>query len=546
MPMSPITGTTGDPVFRAQNNSINQIRRFTRVASDAGLKLNNQERIVNPGDDALAFQASRRIRSDIASLKVVTETAQLNVTGIGIAIDGLESVKSQLDLIKKTFIQAQASTEDERDLLQQQIDLAISSIDSTANNTKLGGRRLLNGDSSVQAFQSISNAGVITEFAGVSGGASLGGASGIIKVNINKLGVGTAGTTKTLNDGRTVLSINASIATSGQRAGLAYNVGGAAATDITVFRVTGKLGSATLTIASTGMSVAEASAFNAFAEQTGVVLNRNNATTAQLQSIGFTNDDFVKVEVLSATNATTDFGSAAAVGATAAAYGTTGTASFNGQAVTLSGEYGLTARFQENGFDIEVDFGAATVGGVNATTNRTLNVDLSKGITGVLGVGGGPGDAITYGIGSFTSATLGKGTRLYSVSESTGVFTVASGTQNNSIIGGDAIGDLGGDGALALATGNTKRALATLDRAIDEIVSEQTRLGLVQSSFIGAINNAEISIGNLSSADADIIGVDAATEITNLIQAQLGVSTSSSVLSQTNAIQANIFSLLRG
>ncbi len=536
------TSSVGDPIFRAQNNSVNQIRRFSRAAADAGVKLNGQERIVNPGDDALAFNASRQIRSDVRSLRVVTETAQINVTGLGLAIDALESIKGQLDTVKATLIQAQSATDDELATLQQQIDLAVSSIDSTANNTKLGSRKLINGESTIKAYQSISTAGVITEFAGVSGGASLGGASGIIGVRVNKMGAAT--TTKTLTDGRTVLSLNASITTSGQRAGVAYAVGGAAATDVTVFRVTGKLGSAILTIASTGMSTAESSAFNAFAAQTGVVLNRNNATTAQLQSVGFTNEDFVKVEVISATNATTSFGGAAAVGAVASASGTTGTASFNGQAVVLSGDNGLTARYQENGFDIEIDFGASTVGGVNATTQRTLNLDLSQGITGL--VGASSGDTVTYGFGTFTSATLGQGSRIYSVSESTGVFTVARNTEGNKILNGSAVGDITSDGALSLSSGSTQEALTTVDAAISQIVKEQTRLGLVQSTFISAITNAEVSIGNLSSADADIIGVDAASEITNLIQAQLGVSTSSSVLSQANAIQANIFSLLRG
>jgi len=151
MPSFPIASTTGDAIFRSQNFSVNTIKRYTRVASDSGQKLNSGERIVNPGDDALSFTASRQIRSDIAGFKVVAETGQLNVTGLGIAINGLDAMKTQLDRIKRTLIQAQAATADERNLLQADIDLALQQIDSISANTKLGRRSLLNGDSTITA-----------------------------------------------------------------------------------------------------------------------------------------------------------------------------------------------------------------------------------------------------------------------------------------------------------------------------------------------------------------------------------------------------------
>lgn len=49
MPQFPLNASTGDPIFRAQNSSISSIRSFSRVAGASANKLNNQERIVNPG-----------------------------------------------------------------------------------------------------------------------------------------------------------------------------------------------------------------------------------------------------------------------------------------------------------------------------------------------------------------------------------------------------------------------------------------------------------------------------------------------------------------
>jgi flagellin-like hook-associated protein FlgL len=119
-------------------------------------------------------------------------------------------------------------------------------------------------------------------------------------------------------------------------------------------------------------------------------------------------------------------------------------------------------------------------------------------------------------------------------------------TTGGKLIDQASVADLKSGGTLSLNSGRLSDALRTIDSAIEQVIGEQTRLGTVQGNFIDAINRAEVQVGNLSSADADIIGVDAATEITNLVQSQLGVSTASSVLSQANAIQANIFSLLRG
>ena len=88
--------------------------------------------------------------------------------------------------------------------------------------------------------------------------------------------------------------------------------------------------------------------------------------------------------------------------------------------------------------------------------------------------------------------------------------------------------------------------MKTIDNAIEQIIEEQTRLGTLQGNFIDSVHRSEVLMGNLTAADADIIGVDAATEITNLVQAQLSASSASGILAQANQLQSTIFSLLRG
>src|SRR5690606_13888024 len=114
------------------------------------------------------------------------------------------------------------------------------------------------------------------------------------------------------------------------------------------------------------------------------------------------------------------------------------------------------------------------------------------------------------------------------------------------ITGARSVADLGSGGSIALHSGNLGEAMRTIDRATDQVIREQTRLGVLQSNFVDAIQRAEVLMGNLGAADADIIGVDAATEIANLVQAQLGVSTATSLMAQANNMQSTVYSLLRG
>ena len=560
----PLATTTGDPIFRSQSSSVSAIKRFSRAAADASQKLNSQERLISPGDDALTFSTSRRIRSEIMALKVVSETGQLNITGLNLAVDALETMKVQLDKIKSKLVQAQVADDSERDSIQAEIDLSLAQIDSTAQNTKLGSRSLLNGDATINAFRSISNTGVISDFSVRASGLSVAQTSGVQNVRVNKLGAG--GATRLTNNGETILSMRVSVqsANKGTKPFLSFVAGNDAA-DFAEFRITGKAGTTTFRINSSAGSISQFSgeAMNALALDTGVTFTSGPNGQIGLTTIGFGGDEFIKVELVAGGNsgggAAIEFSAGGAGSGVSAAdsVGTavteTGTATFaviNGTRVELGGEYGTTARYLANGYDIEIDF--ATVGLMDTTSSfsSNVNIDLSQGVVGLLGADGRQGDMLNYGYAKMTTETLGRSAQLNTVTvASTGSF-LGTGAVNtsfgNEVVGGGSVADLGAGGRLSLNSGNFREALSTIDRAIDQIITEQTRLGTIQGNFIDALNRAEVSIGNLGAADADIIGVDAATEITNLVQSQLGVSTASSVLSQANAMQANVFALLRG
>jgi len=554
----PVQSSIGDPLFRIQGSSVDAVRRFTRVAADASVKLNSQERIVNPGDDALSFSTSRRIRADITTLKTVQETGQLNVTGLSLAIDALEGIKVQLDQIKRQLVQSQVADSSERDSIQAEIDLAIAQIESTAQNTKLGSRRLLDGSSTIKAYADIAADGTKTAFSVFASGASLTSTNSVRAVTVNKVGIG--GPTFTDNAGRSILSFRASLLTGATRPAFSLTAGTAGS--FAEFRVTGKLGSTTVRILSDAATLAgqlegTAAAMNKLAQETGVVLV-SDANGVQLTTVGYGSDEFIKVELLSfssgATAASFGNGANAVGGATAVVgeavveYGLAATARINGNDIMLGGANGTTARYLSNGFDINVDFTTSALEAGAVTVPSSIHIDLTDGVVGLLGASGDSRDTVHYGFGNFTTENLGRGNAQYAatqVDDGTPTDQTDADRFGNMVINSNAVADLGSGGGLSLKTGNFGESMRTIDRAVEQVIREQTRLGVLQSNFVDAIQRSEVQLGNLSSADADIIGVDAATEITNLVQAQLGVSTATSLIAQANNMQQTIFSLLR-
>jgi len=560
MPSLPITPTTGDPVFRGLSSSIDSVRRFSRAGSDSAVKLNTQERIVSPGEDSLSFAASRGLRSQLGGLRAVQESGQLNVTTLNLAIEGLESIRGQLDGIKRLVVQAQAASVEDRDSIQAEIDLALKQIDSTAASTKVGGRSLLNGSTGMTAVRSIAANGGQTLFSIDAGALSFGAANtdGIRAVRINK--VGSNGPIRTLNDGSRVLSLRVSIRSAGKasRPSIAMTVGAAAS--FAEFRVTGKLGSATLRINSNAATLAQlggtATAFNQLAAETGVVLT--SGTGLRLTSVGGAADDFVKVELIAASTAVAGalFGGATGVGGlgpigealtqTARA----GVATINGTNVTLGGEFGTTARYIENGYDVEIDFTPVAIfrNVAGAATTTRFNAKVDGGIAGLLGSTGSSGEVVRYGVGNFTTASLGRGNGINSVTRSSSgnIGAGSTTTAGNRVLANDSVANLGTGGALSLESARLTEAIQVIDRAVKQVVKEQARLGTLQSNFMDAVARAEAAQGNISTADADILGVDAAAEITNLVQSQVGVSTATALTSQITGMQQTVLSMLRG
>ncbi|NUQ35099.1 MAG: hypothetical protein HUU29_09185 [Planctomycetaceae bacterium] len=546
--------------------SLGAVKRLTREAANAGGKLVSGERILSPAEDSLSYTTSRTIRADVEGLKRVAETGQLQISALQNAIAGLDRIGDTLGTLRSKVLGSAASNGADTGAIQAEIDQLVAEIDAAAREAKLGGRSLLDGSSTIRSVRSINAAGRSTPFR-IDLGQSIAQAPGVQEVRVNRLGAG--GPVRLLDDGRRVLSLNVSVIANQRprRAFLSLSPGTAGS--FAEFRVTGRLGSTTLRLVSTEATAADVftftfnpAAFNEQSQDTGVVFSGDAPTTnLGLVPLGFRGDEFIKVELLAFDHAGgtaarfSNFGapSTHALGATAAAFNRTGFAYVNGALVELSGEYGNTVHYKDNGFDIEIDVSTFNLDNpAAASTSDQINILLDQGNAGLLDSGSNESSTVTYGIRDVSANALGRSPKHSSVTVARGgrpshvyIPGAAFSHYGNKQLGVDAVADLASGGKLDLDSGRLKDALRVIDRAVSQTVAERARLGNYQTMFMEAVSRAETKLGNLASADADIIGVDAASEIANLVQAQAGIGVTTSMMSTMTAIQGTIFGLLR-
>lgn len=413
----------------------------------------------------------------------------------------------------------------------------------------------------MRGYAQIANDGTITRFdTFVPEQAAANTASGVIGVRVNRLGAG--GNTRRLEDGRTVLSLNVSMVTAADRGRLEMQGGGA--DEFSIYRVTGRHGTATITFNGAAPTFATApeqiQSLNEQLRGTGIAIapqGTGGGGNPHIAAIGWGHQDFVKVELVDASADGVRFAGLGAagqmdqhIGATAIDHSVAGRVSIDGKIYSLGGDFGTTINFQEDGNDIEVDLHVYGLRNVAGATLHTVNIDLDAGISGLGSSGGTHNQVIRFGFGDVSTDQLGRGVILPNIPALSSIPNSITRTDfyetGGEVLGVTALSDLGSGGPSDIQSNLFERAIETLDRATDTVITEQLRLGTLQKFFGDSLQRSEHAYTSLASHNADLINVDAAVEITNLIQAQQKANTVATVLAQTNAIAANIQSLLTG
>jgi flagellin len=187
------------------------------------------------------------------------------------------------------------------------------------------------------------------------------------------------------------------------------------------------------------------------------------------------------------------------------------------------------------------------------TWDPTNNAAMLAEINSALSNAGSDVTASTAGVGAKITLTNAKGGKIEITnytSDATGVMTATPSTGQGV---GKLLNDDGISGSQAavsavsvLDQASANAAVATIDRAFEQVNAQRSALGAISNRLDHTISNlTNISI-NTESAKSRIMDADFAAESTNLAKAQILQQASMAMLAQANASKQGVLSLLQG
>lgn len=463
--------------------SINSLDRSNEALQKSLHRLSTGVRINSAADDPAGLIVSESLRSQIASLSQSIDNAQRGANVIATAEGALSEVSVLLVNVRELVVEAANSgtlSQEEIDANQLQVDSAIESITRIANTTSFGGQRLLNG--SLGFTTANVSAAAVSDLAIYA--ANFGHASAVtVSLNVTQ-----SAQTGNLNFSGSQIATATSIELAGSDGSEVFSFAAGTAVSAVVFAVNQVT---SLTGASAAVEVSGAA-----------------TTGINLYSTGFGSEEFVSVNVLTGTFATTDSaGSSAARDAGRDAAGV-----LNGNSVTAKGN---TFSFNSTALDLKLQ----VTNGFSGETS--FSIRGGGGALFQLSPNLGTGGQMNIGIDSVTAAHLGRGDVGYL----------------NALVTG---------GAYDLSSGQLDSAADIVDAAISDVSTLRGRLGAFQKNVVEtSIRSLRVSMENVSAAESLIRDADFASETSELTRAQILVSAGISVLAAANQSPQNVLSLLR-
>lgn len=469
-------------------------------ASQAKLtqQLSTGKRINSGKDDPAGLLALSSLNTEITAVNAAITNNQRTDSILSVADGALGEISSLLGEIESLVAQSTSSgnlSASEISANQSQIDDALAAIDRIVSTTTFNGKRLIDGSFSIQSSGFVGN-------------------SDLSNLRIFSRSQSTS------NQALTVTRVaSASLAS----ATFAF-MGGAATTrtsGTTEVVVNGKLGAATITLAS-GLTQAQVvTAINEAKDQTGVSAIQAG-TDVRLNSLAFGSDAFVSVEVLSGGAVNSSYGTATSdsntnndIQSSSNQSGADASVQINGQ---NAGVDGLDVSYSANGlslaFSLSDDFGS----GNTASPTTSFTVLAQGGATFQLGTSSSTRQ--TIGIDSLATYNLGGN----------------NGTNRLSELKSGGVVDLNSD-----VTG----ALSAIKAAISELDSVRGRIGGFQKFQVGtAINALQTNEVGLKQAASIIGDTDYAVASAELNQKTVLLQTSLSLMGVVNQQSSQILALL--
>jgi flagellin len=227
----------------------------------------------------------------------------------------------------------------------------------------------------------------------------------------------------------------------------------------------------------------------------------------------------------------------------------TGVVAANGASTTVSlstEAFGSNAKLTLGGTDA-AKFGGAVTGGADATVEITDENGVTEALTGL-------GQEVTYRGSELTvTDTTGAGTATITVAGSGATLQIGANKDQNMLIDinemstktlGDSNVGLVKDINLQTQDG-ANEAIKTLDKAIQQVSGERSKLGAFQNRLEHTINNLGTSSENLTAAESRVRDVDMAKEMMNQTKNSILSQAAQAMLAQSNQMPQGVLQLLR-
>jgi flagellin len=440
-------------------------------------RLSTGQRINHGSDDPAGLIALNSLKSELASVDAAIDVGERSQSFLNVADSTLMEVGKLTAEIEGLVLAGQDSTvtTEEKAAYQAQIDANIDAIDRLVNNADFNGRKIFNGENRINATTNHANA--------------------VKDVNVYSRNPNATGSVSLSVD------VTAAAAYAYSNSSTGYDLATALA-DEAVIQVTGKLGTAVITLTSGSNSAAIRAAINAESDSTGVSAFAGTGGKLTYMSTEKGSEAFVTVSVLSGPQAMVDNG------ATTKVSGSDAAVTVNGQSTSASGtEVFYNGNGVSLGFTLADDTpGSHTITVVGGGATFTLGADLHS--------------RSAIGLGGINTYELGRADLGY-------------------------LSSLKSGGANSL-TASGSEALAIAQKAGTQVAVMAGRVGSFNKYQVGStISALNVAKEELSDAASVIGDTDYATELAKLDRQNILMKAAVSMLSMANAQATGVLDLLR-
>ena len=490
--------------LNAQNNlskSQNDLQTSLQRLS-SGLRINSAK------DDAAGLAISDRMTSQIRGLNQAVRNANDGISLAQTAEGAMSESTNILQRMRELSIQSANDTNSATDRanLQKEVSQLQSELNRIADTTTFNGKNILDGTFAAAKFHVGSEANQTID---VTIGSASATSMGAYQANSTATQDHIGGALTAVDDG----------------------TGGNNVAQDTAYKITGSLGTSTLTTDLDTTAAEIASQVNGVQDSTGVTATASNEVEIKITggagatvSFALSSQDNSQATVGTAANisalvttATDLAGLRDAINAESSSTGITATLNDAADGILLS---------NSTGHDIVI--GNATDSDANADAIMTVG-----------------GTALTDGVGGANTATdsivVGGKVSL----SSSKAFTVSS-TGTDIMTNAATAAQLASVDAIDIGTqAGSNSAIDVIDQALAFISEQRANLGAIQNRFESTISNLSNISENVSAARSRILDADFAAETANLTKNQILQQAGTAMLAQANTLPQGVLSLLQ-